>query len=73
MKEGNKVVIHLKDELTKKGRKKHQSSVLKLLEAINGKTGVITEVVSDDEIWVRGDRTKVERMFNVATLRELKE
>ena len=73
MKEGDKVVLHLKGELTKKCRKKYHSSVLKLLEAINGKTGIITEVVSDDEIWVRGDRTKVERMFNKATLRELKE
>jgi hypothetical protein len=73
MKEGDRVVLHFKSELTKNGRKKYHLSVLKLLEAINGKTGVITEIVSDEEIWVRGDRTGVERMFNKATLRELKE
>lgn len=72
MKEGDRVVLHLNDELTKEGKKNHHSSVIKLFEAINGKTGIITKIISDDEIWVKGDRTKIERMFNKATLRELK-
>jgi len=60
--------ISLIKEEEKRKRKKIDPSVLKLWKAINGKEGLITEIVSDDEIWVRGFRTQRERMFNKFTL-----
>jgi hypothetical protein len=73
MKEGNRVRVYLDKEIekAKSGKKKYQvcPGVLELWEAINGKTGTITRIVSDNEIWVVGDRTKMERMLSKDTLK----
>jgi len=73
MKEGDRIEVYLDKEIekAKSGQKKYQvcSGVLKLWEAINGKFGTITRIVSDNEIWVKGDRTQKERMFNSGTLK----
>lgn len=72
IKEGDKVRVFLDKEIekAKSGKKKDWTcpGVLELWEFINGHTGVVTNIVSDEEIWVRGDRTQKERMFNKNTL-----
>jgi len=75
MKVGDKVQVYLDEHIKKaeSGRKKDQicPGVLKLWKAINGKIGIITDIISDEEIWVRGDRTQKRRMFDKTSLKEV--
>lgn len=73
MKVGDKVLIDLKTEIGKATKKSVSPSVLELWKGISGKIGVITDIISDDEIWVVGDNTGVKRMFNIHTLKMEKE
>lgn len=75
MKVGDKVKLNLSKEIEKAKSKKDYTtpSVLELWEKINGKEGVITEIIDDDKIWVLGDRTKKERRFNKDTLEIIEE
>jgi len=70
MKIGDKVKINLTKEI--ENSKNITPSVLELWENINGKEGIITEI-NDEEIWVKGNRTNKERMFNKEVLEILKE
>ena len=69
MKVGDKVKLNLSKEIEKaKARKDYTTpSVLELWEDINGKTGIITEIIND-RIWVMGNITKKERCFSEDTL-----
>lgn len=51
----------------------HQENeyLLKFWESINGKTGVVTRIKGDDEVWVVGGRTAQERMFTAYTLEKI--
>jgi hypothetical protein len=73
MKVGDRVVIYLDEEIKKaeSGKKKDRvcPSVLELWKKINGKTGTIDEIMSDEEIWVYGRKSKQKRMFNKDTLK----
>lgn len=75
MKVGDRVKLNLTKEIEKGKNKKTAMppSTIELWEAINGLEGEITQIVSDDEIWVRGKRTGAERMFNKETLELLEE
>jgi hypothetical protein len=72
MEVGDSVQVFFDEKIAKakSGKKKDQvcPGVLELWEAINGHIGVVTNIVSDDEIWVRGNRTQKERMFDKSTL-----
>jgi len=72
MKVGDRVRIYLDEKIKKaeSGKKKDKicPGVLELWKKVNGKTGTITRVVSDDEIWIYGRRSKQERMFSKETL-----
>lgn len=70
MKIGDKVKLNLTKEIEKGKCKKTAKppSIIEFWEAINGFEGEVTQVVNDNEIWVRGKRTGVERMFNKDTL-----
>lgn len=71
MKVGDKVKLNLKSQIEKyKSAKKKDKlpwSLLELWEAIDGCEGVITEI-NGSEIWVKGNRTEIERLFNRETL-----
>lgn len=75
MKVGDKVKLNLTKEIEKGKHKKTAMppSTIEFWEAINGREGVIVEVVSDNEIWVRGKKTGADRMFNKETLELLEE
>lgn len=69
-KEGDEVVLYLDEVIEENSKKRAKyNHLLKFWNAINGKKGVIIEVISDDEIWVQGGRTGAIRMFTKATLR----
>ena len=70
MKVGDKVKLNLTKEIEKGKCKKTAMppSTIELWKAINGCEGEITQIVSDNEIWVLGKRTQDERMFNKDTL-----
>ena len=69
---GDNVKVFLDEKIAKakSGKKKDWicPGVLELWEDINGHIGIIIKIVSDDEIWVKGNRTQKERMFNKDTL-----
>lgn len=71
MKVGDKVKLNLKSQIEKyklaKKKDKLPKSLLELWEAIDGCEGVITEI-NGNEIWVKGNRTEIERLFNRETL-----
>ena len=72
IKNGDEVIVYLDEEIMENEKKKSRyHHLIKFWKDINGKVGIVTSVVSDDEIWVRGGRTGVERMFNKTTLRKL--
>jgi len=70
-KKGDKVTLYL-DEVIEENKKKRAKCyhLLDFWKAINGKYGVVENAVSDEEIWVRGNRTNEVRMFNAATLKK---
>lgn len=71
MKVGDKVKLNLTKKIERVSKYKKDfiaPGTLELWEAINGREGVVVEVISDDEIWVKGKKTGVVRMFNKATL-----
>ncbi len=75
LKVGDKVRANMDVEIKKatKGKKKDRKSleIISLWQALNGKTGIISQLVSDDEIWVRGDDHNTERMFNKNILEKI--
>ena len=74
IKEGDEVVLYLDDAIIENAKKKARfHHLINFWKGINGKVGVVTSIVSDNEIWVRGGRTNVERMFTKDTLRKVDE
>lgn len=71
IKEGDRVVLYLDEVIAENLKKKSKIHLVKFWKAINGKSGIVTNVVSDDEIWVCGDKTNVNRMFTKTTLRKI--
>jgi len=71
IKEGDEVILYLDEVIVENEKKKARfHHLLKFWKAINGKKGVVVEVVSDEEIWVKRGNTGVTRMFNRATLKK---
>lgn len=66
--EGDTVRLVLDYHIATHTNNKHLSN---WWSSINGKIGVVTQVVSDDEVWVRGRATQQERRFNSYTLEKL--
>ena len=72
---GDKVKVNFDAAIKKatEGKKKErkQQAIIDLWEALNGRVGTVSEVVSDDEIWVKGDGLGLERMFNKHVLEKI--
>lgn len=50
---------------------KSSSGLLKLWNNINGGIGEVVRVVSDEEVWVKGRKTQLERRFTADTIEKL--
>ena len=70
MKVGIEVQIYLDEEINiaKKNKNYVNSTVLKLWEEINGKTGIISKI-NNNEIWIKSRKTNKERIFTENTLK----
>ena len=66
--EGDVVRLVLDYHMATHTNNEHLSSWWK---SINGKIGVVTDIVSDDEVWVQGRETQEDRRFNAYTLEKL--
>jgi hypothetical protein len=74
---GDRIRLNLAEEIKKgtKGKKKErkQPEMINLWEALNGRIGIISRIISDDEIWVKGEQHGMERMFNIYVIEKVEE
>jgi hypothetical protein len=74
---GDRVKLNLEKEIEKetKGKRKErkQPEMINLWKALHGRIGIISRIVSDDEIWVKGEQHSMERMFNRHVIERIEE
>lgn len=67
---GDKVKLNLKEEIKIAKKNKKVKLLVAFWEAIDGREGVI-EKIDGEDIWVRGSRKGVLRLFNKDVLEKL--